>query len=142
MRLERFDRATIDEDATAKTPAAAAADVAVTQDLAESPARGVLADDVGAQPCFSERSTTEELVRVAAEAGADPYKHRKPMLPGGYDGTTPETCAKTLATICQRPSNFASEKKLVNDAVPQQPSSSTVAVATSPAWPIDMMCAE
>ena len=141
VRLERLDRPPVDEHAPAETVAAAAADVRVGKDLAQWPTRGVLAEEMCTQPRLTERTAPEEEVGVAAETAASPCEHRGPMLSGRYEGSAPDTCAKTLTTICQRSSNFTSERKLVNDAVPQQPSSSTVACATSPACSIDMMCA-
>ena len=46
-------------------------------------------------------------------------------------GSSPAVCANVLLTICQRPSIFARAKKFVNEIPPQQPSSSTTAVAAS-----------
>ena len=48
-------------------------------------------------------------------------------------GIWPPVCAKFLLTMRQRPLMRDSVRKLTNDSVPQNPSSTTVALAASPA---------
>jgi hypothetical protein len=47
-------------------------------------------------------------------------------------GGSPPVCAKVLFTMTQRPSILARLKKLINDTLPQKPSSATEAIAASP----------
>jgi len=72
VRLERLDRPPVDEHAPTEAVAAAATDVGVGEDLAQRPPRGMLAEQICAQPRLTERAVSEEEVRVSAEAAASP----------------------------------------------------------------------
>ena len=55
------------------------------------------------------------------------------IRPSGYSaGISPPVWANVLLTIFQVPSIFASVKKSTNERPPQQPASSSLAVAASP----------
>lgn len=62
-----------------------------------------------------------------------PFSGRLDLSGYSSAGIWPPVCAKFLLTMRQRPSMRDSVRKLTNDSVPQNPSSTTVALAASPA---------
>ena len=75
------------------------------------------------------------LAGKAASAGVGRKQFFQAAGLSGYSsaGIWPPVCAKFLLTMRQRPSMRDSVRKLTNNSVPQNPSSTTVALAASPA---------
>ena len=87
---------------------------------------------------LSARSATSRL----AQSICQPVTGQRASLRGPLShmaGGSPPVCAKVLLTIHHRPSILARLKKSINETLPQNPSSATVARAASPTCVTDRM---